>query len=230
MDQELWTWRRQCWKDLEGWVTTSHWERGKTRVRPESMSSFHPSTLRSHRSSPSPAKFNSGCDHVDNQKKPLIQRWGNEVYSQTSSWLVIMLEMPSRGILKSVSVLCSPFLVASLHLMEYSVSSKSLLTSDKSIGLSGCPMGGTRVCVNSRSLENPAHSSLSHVIKGRESREEVVCFPQSAHSDTVEITGGLCYPQDFHKYEGLLKPLVFFKIQVIFAFCSIIYLLCFDIE
>lgn len=98
------------------------------------------------------------------------------------------------------------------------------------IGLSGCPMGGTRVCVNSRSLENPAHSSLSHVIKGRESREEVACFPQSAHSDTVEITGGLCYSQDFHKYEGLLKPQVFFKIQVIFAFCSIIYLLCFDIE
>ena len=70
-----------------------------------------------------------------------------------------MLEMPGRSILMSVSVLNAPFLAASLYLIEYLVSYRTLLTTDSSISLLGHSVGGSRVCVNSGSLENPAHSS-----------------------------------------------------------------------
>lgn len=71
------------------------------------MSSLHPTTLGSQWSSPSPAKCSSRCNHVDHWEKLPIQRWGNEVYSQPSSYLAAVLEMPGRSILKSVSALCS---------------------------------------------------------------------------------------------------------------------------
>lgn len=123
------------------------------------MFSLHSNTLGSQKSSPSPAKCNSGCDHVGHQEKILIQRWGNEVYSQLSSCSLAMLEMSGRSILKPISVFYASFVAASVYLIGCSVSSRTLLTNDSSIDLLGCSVGETRFCVTSRSLENPAYSS-----------------------------------------------------------------------
>lgn len=58
-----------------------------------------------------------------------------------------------------------------LALSPFLVSSRSFLTSDISMDLLGCPVGGTRAAMNSGSLENPARPCPSPFAK-RERKAE----------------------------------------------------------